>query len=78
MRMANAYSQLQGLERDSVQMPFGGIPAYSALLLGKPGAFVLDSSAPEQSLCTAGNQQMGWRDWGRGLAVGSRDKGSRG
>lgn len=59
-------------------MPFGGIPDHSALLLGKPGVFVLDFSAPEQNLCTAGNQQIGWRDWGRGLTMGSAEKGSRG
>lgn len=58
-------------------MPFGGIPAHSALLPGKPESFVLDCSGPEQGLCTAGNQQMGWGDWEKGLAVSSREKGSR-
>lgn len=59
-------------------MPFGGIPHHSILLLGKPRAFLMDSSAPEQSVCRARNWQMGWRYWGRDLAVGNGEKkGSR-
>lgn len=41
-------------------MPFGGIPHHSTLLLGKPGAFLMDSSLPEQRYAEQGvGKQIG-------------------